>query len=66
MPSTIDKLIGIQAMVSSRCVVETLEIARLSYFWKLVTVNRVSPNNPDYLNFHFFPSIIQVSLKSKL
>lgn len=52
--------VGIQAMVSSRCVVETLEIARLSYFWKLVAVNRVSPSNPDYLSFRYFPSVIQV------
>lgn len=62
MPSKNGNFAGIQALVSSRCALETLEIAKLSYFWKLVTINRVSPRSLNYLSFQKKrnSSIIQV------
>lgn len=53
---------NITAVVSSRCTQEALEIARLSYFWRLPVINRVG-RTPELFDNVYYPTLVHVGLK---
>lgn len=55
---------GIEALISSRCAEESLELAKYAYFWKIPIINR---NGLTFLsNNKIYPTLIQVNIILKL
>ncbi|KAH7711132.1 Adenylate and Guanylate cyclase catalytic domain containing protein [Aphelenchoides avenae] len=49
----------IQVLIPGQCTQEALEIARLSYFWKVPVVNRAG-RTPELFDNYYYPTLVQV------
>lgn len=55
---------GIEALISSRCAVESQELSRFAYFWQIPIINR--HEDSDLNDNKLYPTLIQVNIFKRL